>query len=110
MLRYSKEFSIDILKSFECGILALDDFIHCSLASFLKEDSRYTFHLVTDEERGIVALVITSTGIFVDRDGEYDILPAGKPWGYLDEGILCLTGVFGCLRHLTYGKTGVTSF
>ena len=95
MLRYSKKFSIDILKSFECGILALDDFIHCSLASFLKEDSRYTFHLVTDEERGIVALVITSTGIFVDRDGEYDILPAGKPWGYLDEGILCLTGVFG---------------
>lgn len=30
-------------------------------------------------------MFVTSSGIFVDHDGEFQDLPLGKPWGYLDD-------------------------
>ena len=85
MLKYSREDSADILKDFECGIRAMDDFIHSRLDSFLNNDSRYSFYVALDDEHGIVAMFVTSSGIFVDHDGEFQDLPLGKPWGYLDD-------------------------
>ena len=85
MLKYSREDSADILKDFECGIRAMDDFIHSCLDSFLNNDSRYSFYVALDDEYGIVAMFVTSSGIFVDHDGEFQDLPLGKPWGYLDD-------------------------
>ena len=38
MLKYSREDSADILKDFECGIRAMDDFIHSRLDSFLNNE------------------------------------------------------------------------
>ena len=29
-------------------------------------------------------MFVTSAGIFVDNDGEYQDIPNGKPWGFLD--------------------------
>lgn len=85
MLRYSKEFSTDILKDFECGIQMMDEFIHGSLETFLKKDPRYNFYVAKEDGLSIVAMFVTSAGIFVDRDGEFEDIPFGKPWGYLDE-------------------------
>lgn len=85
MLRFSKEISANILKDFECGIQRMDEFIHNYLDTFLKNDPRYNFYVVAEEEIGIVAMFITSAGIFVDHDGEFEDIPFGKPWGYMDE-------------------------
>ena len=69
MLRYSKELSADILKDFECGIQTMDEFIHGSLQTFLSNDSRYNFYVAVEDDLGIVAMFVTSAGIFVDHDG-----------------------------------------
>lgn len=71
MLKYSRGDSADILRGFECGIRAMDDFIHSDLDSFLKNDPRYNFYVVLDDEQGMVAMFVTSAGIFVDYDGEF---------------------------------------
>lgn len=85
MLRYSKELSAVILKDFECGIQTMDEFIHGSLETFLRKDPRYNFYVAVEDNLGIVAMFVTSAGIFVDHDGEFEDLPFGKPWGYMDE-------------------------
>ena len=53
----------------------MDDFIHDTLASFLEKDPRYSFYVVKDDLLGIVAMFITSAGIFVDHDDEFQDLP-----------------------------------
>lgn len=63
----------------------MDNFIHCSLESFLKNDSRYQLNVAKDDALGIVAMFVTSPGNFVDNGDEYQDLPLGKPWSYLDE-------------------------
>lgn len=83
MLRYSKESSASMLKDFECGIPAMDDFIHQSLDSLLKEDPRYSFYVAEEEGKGIVAMFVISNGGFLDRDEEFDDIPLGKPWSYV---------------------------
>ena len=85
MLRFSEELSADILSNFECGILEMDDFIHKSLGPFLKNDPRYKLNIVTDDVFGIVAMLVTSPGIFVDNEGEFQDIPYGKPWSYIGE-------------------------
>ena len=85
MLRFSKELSADILKDFECGIQNMDEFIHKSLDSFLKEHTNYNFFVAVEEGQGIVGMFVTSSGIFIDHDGEFEDLPLGKPWGFLDK-------------------------
>lgn len=49
MLRFSKDLSADILKDFECGIQNMDEFIHKSLDSFLKEHTNYNFFVAVEE-------------------------------------------------------------
>lgn len=49
MLRYSKESSAGMLKDFECGIPAMDGFIHESLNILIKNDSRYDFYVAEEE-------------------------------------------------------------
>lgn len=85
MLKYSRGDSADILRGFECGIRAMGDFIQSELDSFLKNDPRYSFYVALDDEQGIVAMFVTSAGIFVDFDGEFQDLPLGKPWGFLGD-------------------------
>ena len=87
MLRFSKGLSTDILKDFECGIQTMDEFIHGSLDSFLKNDPRYNFYVAIEDGLGIVAMFVTSAGIFVDHDGEFEDIPLGKPWGYMDDNL-----------------------
>lgn len=85
MLRYSKEIAPDILKSFECGVPTMDEYIHSSLESLLKENSQFTLFVATEDTLGVVAIIITSTGNFVDLNNEYHDLPFGKPWGYISD-------------------------
>lgn len=85
MLRFSREISTDILIDFECGIQKMDEFIHGSLDTFLKNDPRYNFYVAVEDGLGVVGMFVTSAGIFVDHDGEFEDLPFGKPWGYMDE-------------------------
>lgn len=102
MLKYSREDSADILKDFECGIRAMDDFIHSRLDSFLKTDSRYNFYVALDDELGIVAMFVTSSGIFVDHDGEFQDLPLGKPWSYLDDDFMMHSGTMYPTLEIDY--------
>lgn len=102
MLRYSKESTAELLKDFECGIQMMDDFIHNSLDSFLKNDPRYSLFLAIDDELGIVAMYVTSAGIFVDHDGEYQDLPFGKPWGYIGEDFLIHSGTMYPTLEIDY--------
>ena len=92
MLRFSEESSADILKSFECGIQEMDCFIHDTLDTFLKNDSRFKLNVVTDDEQGIVAIFIISPGILIDNDGEFQDIPYGKPWIYIDEDLQMQSG------------------
>lgn len=92
MLRYIKELSTDILKDFECGIQIMDEFIHGSLETFLKNDPRYYFYVAVEDDLGIVAMFVISAGIFVDHDGEFEDIPFGKPWGYMDEDLKMHSG------------------
>ena len=85
MLRFSKESSADILTDFECGIHVMDEFIHGSLNVFLQNDPRYSFYVIFDDSLGIVGMCVTSAGVFVDHDGQFEDIPFGKPWGYFDE-------------------------
>ena len=85
MLRYSKESSAGMLKDFECGIPAMDVFIHESLDVLIKKDSRYDFYVAEEEGLGLVAMFVISRGGFLDRDEEFDDLPFGKPWSYVGE-------------------------
>lgn len=56
------------------------------MLKYSREDSaEYSFYVALDDEHGIVAMFVTSSGIFVDHDGEFQDLPLGKPWGYLDD-------------------------
>lgn len=83
MLRYSKESSAGMLKEFECGIPAMDSFIHEALDTLIKNDTRYSFYVVEEEGVGIVAMFVTSRGGFLDRDEEFEELSFGKPWSYI---------------------------
>ena len=85
MLRFSVESSADILKNFECGIHEMDVFIRDELQAFLKNDPRYQLNVAIDEIKGVVAMFVISSGIFVDNDGEFHDIPYGKPWSYMDE-------------------------
>ena len=85
MLRFSEELSADILKGFECGVQEMDAFIHGDLDAFLKRDPQYQLNVVFDSEHGIVAMFVISPGIFVDNDDEFQDVPYGKPWSYMDE-------------------------
>ena len=49
---FSKESDAKILHDFECGIDAMDEFIHGDLDSFLKNDPRYQFFVVREKESG----------------------------------------------------------
>ena len=40
---------------------------------------------VSDDKQGIVAMVVTSSGHFVDYGGEFQDVPHGDAWGYLDD-------------------------
>ena len=56
------------------------------MLKYSREDSaEYSFYVALDDEHGIVAMFATSSCIFVDHDGEFQDLPLGKPWGYLDD-------------------------
>ena len=92
MLRFSEESSALILKGFECGICAMDDFIQNSLEPFLQSDQRYRLNVVTDNGLGIVAMFVTSPGVFVSYEDGFEDLPQGKPWSYLDEDFQIQTG------------------
>ena len=92
MLEYSRGFTANILDGFECGIPAMDAFIHCDLESLLKGDSRFAFYVVKAAEKGIVAMYIISDGKLVDYDDEFHDIPAGKPWGYIDDNYDMHTG------------------
>lgn len=86
MLLFSKESDAKILHDFECGIDAMDEFIHGDLDSFLKNDPRYQFFVVREKEsEQIVAMYVISNGIFIDNNNEFNYLPFGEPWGYLDD-------------------------
>ena len=85
MLRYSKESSASILKDFECGIQLMDEFIHNDLDVFLKNDPQYELYVAKDDELGIVAMYVISIGNFVDYKDEFQDLPCGKPWVFLDD-------------------------
>lgn len=92
MLRFSEESSADILNGFECGIQVMDAFIHDNLGSFLKADHRFKLTVVTDDELGIVAMFVISSGIFVDNDDAFHDIPYGKPWSYIGEDSQILSG------------------
>ncbi len=92
MLEYSQGFTANILCGFECGIPAMDAFIHHDLELFLKDNSEYSFYVVKEEGQGIVAMYIISAGVFVDYDDGFQDLPAGKPWGFIDENLDVHTG------------------
>ncbi len=102
MLRYSKELSADILKDFECVIQTMDEFIHGSLQTFLSNDSRYNFYVAVEDDLGIVAMFVTSAGIFVDHDGVFEDLPFGKPWGYMDEDLEMHSGTMYPTLEIDY--------
>ena len=102
MLWFSEESSANILKDFECGIQAMDDFIHLSLESFLKNDPRYKFSVAVDDDQGIVAMFVTSAGIFIDHDDEFQDLPFGKPWGYMDEDFQMHSGLMYPSMEIDY--------
>lgn len=74
-----------MLDGFECGVQKMDDFIHNSLDDFLKNDPRFSFFIAEEEDLGIVAMFVTSRGMFVDHDDEFDDIPDGEPWGYLGD-------------------------
>ena len=93
MLRFAEEKSADKLKGFECGVQEMDDFIHDVLDDFLKNDLRYQLNVVIDDERGIVAMFVISTGIFVDVGNEFKDIPFGKPWGYIDDDLPIQSGI-----------------
>lgn len=80
----------------------MDDFIHGSLASFLEKDPRYSLYVAIDDCQGIVAMFITSPGIFVDHDGEFQDLPFGKPWGYFDDDLQMHAGTMYPTLEIDY--------
>lgn len=102
MLRYLKGSSASILEGFECGIQKMDAFIHESLDAFLKNDPRYSFFVVVEEELGIVAMFVTSSGMFVDHDEEFDDIPFGKPWGYMGEDLKMHAGMMYPTLEIDY--------
>ena len=63
----------------------MDDFINDGLEEFLQNDPHYHFYTVSNNEQGIVAMLVTSQGGFVDYNNDYLHLPFGKPWGFLNE-------------------------
>lgn len=101
MLQYSKESSVDILEGFECGILKMDNFIHESLEEFLKNDSRYAFY-VAKEGTDVVAMFVTSSGMFVDHDDVFDDIPFGKPWGYMGKDFKMHSGMMYPTLEIDY--------
>ena len=64
MLRFSREISTDILIDFDCGIQKMDEFIHGSLDTFLKNDPRYNFYVAVEDGLGVVGIFVTSAGIW----------------------------------------------
>ena len=101
MLLYSKESSANVLDGFECGVQKMDCFIHESLDTFLKNDSRYSF-FVAKEGTAMVAMFVTSSGMFIDHDGEFDDIPFGKPWGYMGEDLKMHSGMMYPTLELDY--------
>ena len=102
MLRYSKGGSVDLLRGFECGVPVMDEFIHDSLASFLQEHSQYELYVAIEEGIGVVAMFVTSEGALIDREGEFDDIPYGKPWGYMDEDLQVQTGTMYLTLEIDY--------
>ena len=92
-LEYLSGESVDTLKDFECGIQSMDAFIHSSLQSFLQHNDRYDLVVVSEKDNGIVAMYVTSTGGFVDCNGEFQDILIGKPWEYLDDDLQVHDGV-----------------
>lgn len=93
MLRFSKELTADILNGFECGVQTMDGFIRDSLVSLINEDRRYSLYVAVEDSLGVVALFITSSGIFIDHNSEYHDLPSGKPWGFIDDDFQMKSGI-----------------
>lgn len=86
MLQFSKESDAKILQDFTCGIDAMDEFIHGDLSTFLNNDPSYQFYVAREQESGeIVAMYVISNGIFIDNNKEFNYLPFGQRWGYLDD-------------------------
>lgn len=98
MLKYSREDSADILRDFECGIRAMDDFIHSRLDSFLKTDSRYNFYVALDESvqvRGII-----KDGRLLETSFEWDDRLHCPCFNMLVYIYLPALAIFGILRIL----------
>ena len=49
MLRYSKEIAPDILKSFECGVPTMDEYIHYSAIPFYEKQGFFALQEYSDE-------------------------------------------------------------
>lgn len=101
MLQYTKEISTKTLEGFECGIAKMDDFIHHSLDAFLKNDSRFNFYVVRDGQ-DVVAMFVTSRGMFIDHDDVFDDIPFGKPWGYLGKDFRMHSGMMYPTLEIDY--------
>jgi len=102
MLRFREEASTDILKGFECGIHEMDAFINDALDDFLKNDPRYQLNVVADDELGIVAMFVISHGIFVDNDDEFQDIPFGKPWSFMDDDFQIQSGMMYPALEIDY--------
>ena len=77
--------SAESLKSFKCGILEMDNFIHHHLAEFLVDHKNQLF-VVRDVQNEVVAMFVLSEGYFFDDSKAFEDMPAyGKPFAILDK-------------------------
>ena len=77
--------SAEALRTFECGISEMDNFIHHHLAEFL-EDHKNQLFVVRDTQNAIVAMFVLSEGFFFDDSNAFEDVPAyGKPFAILDK-------------------------
>ncbi len=77
--------SADALKSFECGIKEMDQFIHHHLSEFLVDHKNQLF-VVRDMQNAVVAMFVLSEGFFFDDSEAFEDMPAyGKPFAILDK-------------------------
>lgn len=103
MLLFSRESNANILQDFECGIDAMDAFIHDGLGYFLENDPSYQFYIARDgESKDIVAMYVISNGIFIDNNDEFSYLPFGQRWGYLDDELELHEGIMYPTLEIDY--------
>ena len=77
--------SAEALKSFECGIKEMDQFIHRDLSGFLVDHKNQLF-VVRDMQNAVVAMFVLSEGFFFDNSKAFEDMPAyGKPFAILDK-------------------------